>query len=231
QDLGRTRRGTAGGRRRRPAGRAEHRHPGFPPAGPGPGVRGRRTVLGGGRPVREPAQAPCRGEGLRPADPGPWRRARPRRRRPGLPARLRRREGHAGAVNTVTANPRRVAVLGATGSIGTSALDVIGRHPDRLRATVLAAGCNVEALLSLCRRHRPLHAVVADEDCCEALRDGLRDAALDTRAHAGAGAIEEPAASGECDTVVAGIDAAGGLPSTLAAARSGKRLLLANKES
>lgn len=134
-------------------------------------------------------------------------------------------------MNTVAANPQRVAVLGATGSIGTSALDVIGRHPDRLRATVLAAGCNVEALLSLCRRHRPLHAVVADEDCFEALRDGLRGAGLDTRAHAGAGAIEELAASGECDTVVAAIVGAAGLPSTLAAARAGKRLLLANKES
>ena len=134
-------------------------------------------------------------------------------------------------MSTSGSNPQRIAVLGATGSIGTSALDVIGRHPDRLRPTVLAAGCNVEALLSLCRRHRPLHAAVADEDCFPALRDGLREAGLDTRAHAGDAAIEALAASGECDTVVAAIVGAAGLPSTLAAARAGKRLLLANKES
>ncbi|HEY9540532.1 MAG TPA: 1-deoxy-D-xylulose-5-phosphate reductoisomerase, partial [Luteimonas sp.] len=55
-----------------------------------------------------------------------------------------------------------VAVLGATGSIGTSALDVIARHPGRLRASVLAAGSNVDALLALCRSHRPDHAAIAD---------------------------------------------------------------------
>lgn len=128
--------------------------------------------------------------------------------------------------------PQRVAVLGATGSIGTSALDVIGRHPGQLRATVLAAGCNVEALVELCRRHRPAHAAVADEACFEALRDGLSEAGLvETQAHAGQAAIEALAASDECDTVVAAIVGAAGLPSTLAAARTGKRLLLANKES
>ncbi|MGY0619993.1 1-deoxy-D-xylulose-5-phosphate reductoisomerase [Lysobacter sp. A378] len=126
---------------------------------------------------------------------------------------------------------REVAVLGATGSIGASALDVIGRHPGHLRATVLAAGRNVEALLELCRRHRPRHAAIADEACFPALRDGLREAGLDTRAHAGAEAIEALAASDACDTVVAAIVGTAGLPSTLAAARAGKRLLLANKES
>lgn len=134
-------------------------------------------------------------------------------------------------MNTVAATVQRVAVLGATGSIGASALDVIARHPGRLQATVLAAGCNVEALLELCRRHRPLHAAVADERCFPALRDGLREAGLDTVAHAGDAAIEALAASDACDTVVAAIVGAAGLPSTLAAARAGKRLLLANKES
>ena len=127
--------------------------------------------------------------------------------------------------------PQRVAVLGATGSIGTSALDVIGRHPGQLRATVLAAGCNVEALVELCRRHRPEHAAVADETRFDDLRAGLREAGLETQAHAGPAAIEALAASDECDTVVAAIVGAAGLPSTLAAARAGKRLLLANKES
>ncbi len=126
---------------------------------------------------------------------------------------------------------RAIAVLGATGSIGASALDVIARHPDRLRATVLAAGSNVDALLALCRTHRPRHAVIADEAGYIALRDGLREAGLDTEAHAGADAICALAAGDDCDTVVAAIVGAAGLPSTLAAARAGKRLLLANKES
>ncbi|MFL6593544.1 MAG: 1-deoxy-D-xylulose-5-phosphate reductoisomerase [Luteimonas sp.] len=124
-----------------------------------------------------------------------------------------------------------IAVLGATGSIGTSALDVIARHPDRLRASVLAAGRNVEALLELCRRHRPLHAAIADETGYARLRDGLREAGLSTQPHAGDAAIAGLAANDACDTVVAAIVGAAGLTSTLAAADAGKRLLLANKES
>jgi len=126
---------------------------------------------------------------------------------------------------------RNVAVLGATGSIGTSALDVIARHPDAMRASVLAAGNRVDALVELCRTHRPAHAVIANEDAYTALRDGLRGAGLDTMAHAGAKALAELAAGDACDTVVAAIVGAAGLDSTVAAARAGKRLLLANKES
>ena len=126
---------------------------------------------------------------------------------------------------------RQVAVLGATGSIGASALDVIARHPGRMRASVLAAGRQVDALLALCARHRPDHAVIADPDAYPALRDGLAAAGLATRAHAGHPALESLVAGPECDTVVAAIVGAAGLASTLAAARAGKRLLLANKES
>lgn len=126
---------------------------------------------------------------------------------------------------------RRVAVLGATGSIGASALDVIARHPDRFQASVLAAGSQVEALLALCVRHRPLHAVIADEAGFARLRDGLRDAGLATQAHAGPAALDALAAGDACDTVIAAIVGAAGLSSTLAAAAAGKRLLLANKES
>ncbi len=126
---------------------------------------------------------------------------------------------------------QRVAVLGATGSIGTSALDVIARHPDAMRASVLAAGSKVDALLALCRTHRPEHAVIADAAGYAALRDGLRDAGLPTQAHAGSEALDALVAGDACDTVVAAIVGAAGLPSTLAAARAGKRLLLANKES
>src|SRR5690606_34336939 len=87
------------------------------------------------------------------------------------------------------------------------------------------------ALLESCRRFEPVHAAIADEAGYAALRDGLRAAGLATRAHAGAAAIEQLAAGEDCDTVVAAIVGAAGLASTLAAARAGKRLLLANKES
>jgi len=127
--------------------------------------------------------------------------------------------------------PRQVAVFGATGSIGASALDVIARHPDRYQVTVLAAGRQVDALVALCAVHRPAHAVIADELRYAALRDGLRDAGLATQAHAGAGALDQLAASDVCDTLVAAIVGAAGLSSTLAAAAAGKRILLANKES
>ncbi|MBN6149030.1 1-deoxy-D-xylulose-5-phosphate reductoisomerase [Xanthomonas sp. AmX2] len=126
---------------------------------------------------------------------------------------------------------RSVAVLGATGSIGASALDVIARHPQRLRASVLAAGGNVAALLALCATHRPEHAVIADPALYAALRDGLREAGLRTEAHAGAQALHQLVAGPACDSVVAAIVGAAGLASTLAAAHAGKRLLLANKES
>ena len=130
-----------------------------------------------------------------------------------------------------TLAPRNVAVLGATGSIGASALDVIARHPHRYRASVLAAGCNVEALLTLCIAHRPEHAVIADDTLYARLRDGLADAGLATQAHAGMEALDTLVAAPDCDVVVAAIVGAAGLSSTLAAARAGKRLLLANKES
>ncbi|MGV8959489.1 MAG: 1-deoxy-D-xylulose-5-phosphate reductoisomerase [Stenotrophomonas sp.] len=126
---------------------------------------------------------------------------------------------------------RQVAILGATGSIGTSTLDVIARHQAQMRASVLAAGRDVPALVDLCRRHQPDHAVIADPAGFTALRDGLRAAGLKTQAHAGAEAIDHLAGSDQCDTVVAAIVGAAGLSSTLAAARAGKRLLLANKES
>ncbi len=129
------------------------------------------------------------------------------------------------------AGPARVAVLGATGSIGASALDVIARHPQQWRASVLVAGSRVTELIELCRRHRPDHAVIADEMQFATLRDGLRDAGLPTQAHAGMAAIDALAGSDACEVVVAAIVGAAGLDSTLAAARAGKRLLLANKES
>jgi 1-deoxy-D-xylulose-5-phosphate reductoisomerase len=126
---------------------------------------------------------------------------------------------------------KRIAVLGATGSIGASALDVIARHPDRFRAGVLAAHRNVEALADLCAKFEPHLAVIADASREAELRDRLRAAKLATRVAAGAEALVDAARDGACDTVIAAIVGAAGLESTLAAARAGKRLLLANKEA
>jgi len=126
---------------------------------------------------------------------------------------------------------RKIAVLGATGSIGASALDVIARHPDRFAANVLSADARVDELIALCIRFRPQHAVIAQGEHYAALRDGLAAAGLDTQAHGGSGALTALAASDDCDTVIAAIVGAAGMESTLAAARAGKRLLLANKES
>jgi 1-deoxy-D-xylulose-5-phosphate reductoisomerase len=126
---------------------------------------------------------------------------------------------------------RRVAVLGATGSIGTSALDVIARHPQRFEATVLSAHTQVDALLTLCERFRPALAIIAEPALLPRLEQGLRARGLKTDAAAGALALEQAAGSDVCNTVVAAIVGAAGLRSTLAAAEAGKRLLLANKES
>lgn len=126
---------------------------------------------------------------------------------------------------------RQVAVLGATGSIGTSTLDVIARHPDRFRASVLVANRGTEALAKLCERFRPDLAIVADPSMEADLARRLAAAGVTCEIASGADAVTAAAAGSLCDTVVAAIVGAAGLDSTLAAARAGKRLLLANKES
>ncbi len=126
---------------------------------------------------------------------------------------------------------RTVAVLGATGSIGSSTLDVIARHPDRFRVGVLAAHRNSAKLAELCARFRPDVAILADPAMEADLRQRLTGLGVTCQVHAGADAISAAAADALCDTVVAAIVGAAGLDSTLAAARAGKRLLLANKES
>ena len=127
--------------------------------------------------------------------------------------------------------PRRIALLGATGSIGASALDVVARHPDRFIVDALSAHSRVDDLLVLCEKFRPRVAVVADAAAYPALRDGLSARGLPTIAAAGADALDAIAADDHNDTVIAAIVGAAGVASTLAAARAGKRLLLANKES
>ncbi|MFC5741898.1 1-deoxy-D-xylulose-5-phosphate reductoisomerase [Dyella tabacisoli] len=127
--------------------------------------------------------------------------------------------------------PQKVAILGATGSIGGSTLDVIARHPQRFHASVLTAHRNVDALVALCAVHRPELAVIADPALEPLLAQRLRAAGVACDIASGHAAITAAAASTLCDTVVAAIVGAAGLDSTLAAARAGKRLLLANKES
>ncbi|WP_114239806.1 1-deoxy-D-xylulose-5-phosphate reductoisomerase [Dyella sp. C9] len=126
---------------------------------------------------------------------------------------------------------RQVAVFGATGSIGGSTLDVIARHPQRFRASVLTAHGNVAALAELCIRFRPDLAVIADPALEGELARRLAAAGVHCEVAAGHDALTAAASGHLCDTVVAAIVGAAGLDSTLAAARSGKRLLLANKES
>ncbi|MCK8516378.1 1-deoxy-D-xylulose-5-phosphate reductoisomerase [Methylonatrum kenyense] len=126
---------------------------------------------------------------------------------------------------------RRITILGATGSIGVSTLDVIARHPERFRLHAITAHRNRDLLLAQCLAQRPAFAVIEDSSAAEAVREALRAAGCDTVVLSGRRALSDLAASEECDTVVAGIVGAAGLEPTLAAVRAGKRVLLANKEA
>ncbi len=126
---------------------------------------------------------------------------------------------------------KQVAILGATGSIGASALDVIARHPQRYRVSALTANRNVDALVALCQRFRPELAVIGDAALESALRGAIAAAGLATRVASGPAGLREAAGGSTSDIVIAAIVGAAGLDSTLAAARAGKRLLLANKEA
>ena len=127
--------------------------------------------------------------------------------------------------------PAGVAILGSTGSIGISTLDVVRRHPDRFRVVALTAHQNVEALFRQCETHRPAYAVMADAGAAERLDERLRAAGSSVEVSAGAAGLERVAALPEVDQVMAAIVGAAGLLPTLAAARAGKRVLLANKEA
>jgi 1-deoxy-D-xylulose-5-phosphate reductoisomerase len=129
------------------------------------------------------------------------------------------------------ATSARVCVLGSTGSIGTSTLDVLSRHPDQFEVFALTAQGRVEALFEQCVRHRPRFAALADRTAAARLRLLLKDAAIATEVLDGSEASAEIAAHPEVDVVMAAIVGAAGLQACLAAARTGKRLLLANKEA
>ena len=124
-----------------------------------------------------------------------------------------------------------VTVLGATGSIGKSTLDVIARHPERYRVYALTAHTSKEALLDQCKAHSPRFAVLDDVADAQWLQQALRQAGSNTVALAGEDALCEVAQAPEVDTVMAAIVGAAGLLPSLAAAEAGKRVLLANKEA
>jgi 1-deoxy-D-xylulose-5-phosphate reductoisomerase len=124
-----------------------------------------------------------------------------------------------------------VTVLGSTGSIGTSTLAVLALHPDRYRVHALAAQRNVDKLLAQCRQFRPAVAVLTDPAAASRLQQLLRAEAIPTEVLSGAQALEAVAQAAEVDQVMAAVVGAAGLAASLAAARAGKRLLLANKES
>ncbi len=124
-----------------------------------------------------------------------------------------------------------ICILGATGSIGVSTLDVVARHPARYRVVALTANRQVERLAEQCARHRPDYAVMADPEAATRLADILRETAPDTRVLAGVEGLCEVVALDTVDAVMAAIVGAAGLAPTIAAARAGKRILLANKEA
>ncbi len=126
---------------------------------------------------------------------------------------------------------QRVTILGATGSIGASTLDVLARHPNRYSVFALTANRQVERMQALCLAHQPRYAVMADLDAAEQLATGLRQQGSATEVLVGAAALSKVAAHPEVDQVMAAIVGAAGLPATLAAAEAGKRVLLANKEA
>lgn len=124
-----------------------------------------------------------------------------------------------------------VAVLGSTGSIGVSTLDVLARHPERFRVTALTAYRDSEGLARQCRLHRPAYAVMGDANAAPRLRHLLSDLSGPPVVLAGPQALEIVASLPETDYVMSAIVGAAGLKPTMAAAQAGKRVLLANKEA
>ena len=132
---------------------------------------------------------------------------------------------------TSTARRQRVCILGSTGSIGTSTLDVIALHPDAFEVFALTGQRRLDDLFAQIVRWRPRFAAVPDAAAANELGARVRAAGVPTEVLAGARALEELAAHPDVDQVMAAIVGAAGLPACLAAARAGKRLLLANKEA
>ena len=126
---------------------------------------------------------------------------------------------------------QRITVLGATGSIGLSTLDVIARHPDRYQVFALSGYSRLQELLALCVRHAPAFAVVPSAEAAQQLCEGLAVAGLATQVLVGEEGLCQVASAAEVDAVMAAIVGAAGLRPTLAAVEAGKKVLLANKEA
>lgn len=124
-----------------------------------------------------------------------------------------------------------LTLLGATGSIGVNTLDVVRRHPERYRVYALCAHSRVDELFAQCVEFKPEHAIIGDAQLAGRLADRLKRAGIATEVSHGVEALERVASAPETDTVMAAIVGAAGLRPTLAAARSGKKIMLANKES
>ncbi len=126
---------------------------------------------------------------------------------------------------------QRITVLGSTGSIGTSTLDVVSRHPDRFEVFALSAATQVDLMLAQCAQFKPRYAVMASADHGHALAEKIKANGLPTQVLQAQEAIETIASHPDVDAVMAAIVGAAGLAPCLAAARAGKQILLANKEA
>jgi 1-deoxy-D-xylulose-5-phosphate reductoisomerase len=136
---------------------------------------------------------------------------------------------HLGTLKHITM--QHITILGSTGSIGTSTLDVVARHPDKFRIVALTANSQVDLLYKQCLQFRPAYAVMLDDAAAIRLRLLVREAGIATEILSGIAALEQVAVLPEVDAVMAAIVGAAGLRPTLAAARAGKKILLANKET
>lgn len=124
---------------------------------------------------------------------------------------------------------KNIAIIGATGSIGTQTLDIISRHPDRYNVTVLAAGNKVDTLIQLATRHRPKLAIIANESLLWKLRNALQPLGIETAA--GPAALEDAMTREDVDMVVTATVGYSGLAPTIRAISAGKDIALANKET
>ena len=126
---------------------------------------------------------------------------------------------------------QNLTILGATGTIGMNTLDVVGRHPDRFHVVALTAHRQTERLLQQCRQFHPEYAVMLDADCAAELQHAIEREGLGVKVLSGLAALEEVASLPQVDSVMAAIVGSAGLRPALAAAKAGKRVLLANKET
>ena len=123
---------------------------------------------------------------------------------------------------------KNITILGATGSIGTNTLKIIDLHPDKINIIALSANSNTEKMLELCKKYSPKYAVMADKNSAKIVQNNIQ---TNTKVLAGSEALDFVASLSEVDMVMCAIVGASGMSSTLSAAKSGKKVLLANKES